>query len=300
MKTRVALHLDTLSCGAENEHGSEPYIWPIMITDEGGIPRVHTPTEEWAAKVLTSEMRAGQSVPIPAGMDLSLVEVFDDKAAALAVMIVILFEKDSTPHHGSVAVLHRVEEISLDFVQQHLAECRQSSGNRGDLRNMLATGITQGVTAKEGLSYYERITTWASSGGFDDSIGLDLWTFSAQGLATRNFSFSLDSLSERFSLTATLQVSNLPTPLCQAQRDEVERAEAVVKSIQTQRELLQTQLHHATPQQKSGIIAQIKRLAEVDEPAAEAALAQAKAALAACLDRFGAGTHSPVEPAVFG
>ena len=72
MPTHVALHLGCLTCGAENEHGPEPYIWPLMIADETGIPFIRTPTPEWAAKVLASEMTAGQSIPIPDGMDGTL------------------------------------------------------------------------------------------------------------------------------------------------------------------------------------------------------------------------------------
>jgi hypothetical protein len=41
--------------------------------------------------------------------------------------------------HGSIAVLRHIEERSLAFVNDHLSECRQSSGERGDLRNMLVT-----------------------------------------------------------------------------------------------------------------------------------------------------------------
>jgi hypothetical protein len=56
------------------------------------------------------------------------------------------------------------------------------------------------------------------------------------------------------------------------------------------RSMLQTQLHHATPQQKPAIVAQITRPLEVDMPAA-------KAALKRCLDRFG-HPHGPTESPV--
>ena len=69
--------------------------------------------------------------------------------------------------------------------------------------------------------------------------------------------------------------------------------------LQTQRQLLQDQLHHATPQQKSGIIAQIKHIAEVDLPPAEAALAAAQAALQACLAHHGPAVV-PTQPVAIG
>ena len=45
---------------------------------------------------------------------------------------------------------------------------------------------------------------------------------------------------------------------------------------------LQSQLQHATPQQKSGIIAQIKNIGEVQIPAAQANVDKANAALKRC------------------
>lgn len=51
MKTRVALRLHSLRCIEETEHGSEPYLWPVMITHETGAPRMQVPTSDWAAKV---------------------------------------------------------------------------------------------------------------------------------------------------------------------------------------------------------------------------------------------------------
>jgi hypothetical protein len=298
MQTKVALHLDTLSCAEETEHGSEPYIWPIMIADEVGIPQIHVPTAQWEAKVLTNEMRAGQSVAIPPGMDLNLAHLFDDKAAGLIVVIVALFEKDASLQHGSVALIRHIEERSLLFVRERLTDCRQRSGDRGDLRQMLVSRLNPGQAENDALTTSELIKTFLKPGGFDDPVGLTVWTLSGQALTTRNISFDLSAPSERFTLTGTMEVSDVLPPRCQAERDAAARALAVVKSLQTQRALLQAQLHHATPQQKAAIVAQITRLAEVDQPAAELALAEADAALQACLDRFGRGTHGPIDPPV--
>jgi hypothetical protein len=298
MQTKVALHLNTLNCGAENEHGSEPYIWPIVIADETGIPQLHVPTTQWAAKVLVNEILAGQSVTIPPEMSLDLAHVLNDKAAGLIVLLVALFEKDSSPLHGSVAVLRHIEERSLAFVRDHLTECRQSSGERGDLRQMLVTRFDLAGAETDALNYLERLGVTVSPGGFDDSVGFTVWTLSGPALAPRYISFNLDSSSERFTLTGYIQLTDLPVSLCQAERDRLAQAEAVVKSLQTQRELLQTQLHHATPQQKPAIVAQITRLSEVDMPAAEAALTDAEVALKRCLDRFD-HPHGPTEsPAI--
>ena len=211
MPTKVALRLDSLSCVVESEHGSEPYIWPIMIAEELGIPHMRTPAAQWAAEILANEMSAGQSVLVPAGMDVDLAHEFEDAERSLVVLIVALFEKDSSPRHGSIAVLRHIEEHSLLFVRERLAECRQSSGERNDLRQALIRQLDVGKAERDALSLTDRLTTHLSSGGFDDSIGFTVWTLSGQALATRDISFALDSPSERFTLTGTLQLSIQPT-----------------------------------------------------------------------------------------
>src|SRR6185503_12170552 len=99
--------------------------------------------------------------------------------------------------------------------------------------------------------------------------------------------------TEQFTLGANLKVSFVLPSRCQAEQDAVAHAQAVVDGLHSQRASLQQMLHHATPQQKPGIIANITRIAEVDLPAAEAALAQAQAALDSCLATFG-GPGSPI------
>lgn len=296
MPTKVALRLNTLTCNEETEHGSEPYIWPIVIADQTGFPFpfLYVPAAEWAAKVLVNDIQAGQSVAIPPAMSQALEHVFDNKAAGLIVLIVALFEKDASPMHGSIAVLRHIEERSLAFVKDHLTECRQSSGERGDLRNMLASRFDLAGAETGALSYLEQFGVFLTPGGFDDSVGFTVHTLSGAALAPRNISFALDSSSERFTLTGSIQLSDLPVQLCQAERAAVAHAVAVVQGLRTQRQILQTQLHHATPQQKPAIVAEIKRIGEL-MPAADAALAEAEAALKACLGRFDQPTHGPVE-----
>lgn len=289
MKTRVALRLKSLRCITEAEHGSEPYLWPIMITQETGAPRMHVPTQEFQARVLANEMAAGQSVPIPAGMDLNFAEVFDNKATGLVVFVIMLFEKDNLTHKGRVAACRHVEEKSLEIVGQKLAECRQSSGERADLTNALIDRLDIGSAVKDAMSYLEIGTAYSLPGGFDDAIGIILWTLSGDAFVPRDISFDVRSSSERFLLEARLEIAISLPPVCQNERDAAAHALAVVKGLQGQRASLQTQLHHATPQQKAGIIAAIKRINEVELPPAQAALAQAETALSVCLSAHDIG-----------
>lgn len=294
MPTKVALELDTLSCIGETEHGSEPYIWPIMIAEEGGGTSLQVPHDDFAAKVLASEMSAGQSIAIPQGMDSFLFRTFNDASAGLVVLLVALFEKDASPRHGSIAVLRHIEDRSLLFVQDRLAECRQNSGQRDDLRNALVVRFDLAGAETDALSITEQAVTAILPGGFDDSIGFVVFTFSGPALVSRSMSFPLNRGSDRFTLTGRLHLSTVLPPRCQAERDAVAQAKAVVGSLRHQREILQEMLHHATPQQKPAIIDQIVRINQVDLPPAEAALAQAEAALRACEELFH-GIHGPIE-----
>lgn len=296
MKTRIALRLKTLKCVEETEHGSEPYLWPIMITHETGAPRMIVPTSDFAANVLKDEMQAGQTIAVPAGMDLNFVEVFENKSAGLAVFVIVLFEKDNVPRHGRIAALHHVEDKALELVTERLAECRQSSGERIDLTNELIDRLDLETAVKNELSYLEIATAYSLPGGFDDALGIIVWTLSGQALAPRDITFDLRQSSERFLLSARLEVSiTLPDP-CQSERDAAAHALAVVKGLQGQRAALQSQLHHATPQQKAAIVAQIVKINEVDLPPAEAALAQAEAALKTCVDIHNNLGGSVVDP----
>jgi hypothetical protein len=139
------------------------------------------------------------------------------------------------------------------------------------------------------MSYLEMGTAYSLPGGFDDALGITVWTLSGQALAPRNIEFDLRQPSERFLLTAKLEVTISLPAVCQNERVAVEHARAVVNGLQGQRAALQQQLHHATPQQKPGLIAAIKRINEVDLPPAEAALAEAETALAVCLSAHDIG-----------
>jgi hypothetical protein len=259
------------------------------------VANLRAPTDEFAARVLASGMRAGQSLTIPGGMDLPLAHVFDDRTAALVVLIVALFEKDNSPRHGSIAVLRHMEQRAVAFVAGRLAECRDSSGRRVDLRNAYSAGLDLAGAETAALSIAERIKVGVSLRGFDDSLGLDFITFSGQALANRDVTFDLSNGDNRFSLSATLELSGVLPTLCSRESDAVAQAEAVVKGLQLRRLSLQKSLQTAAPQNKPALVDLINQITDVELPAAEAAVADARAALQACLDRFtGAPTLRPL------
>ncbi len=300
MNTTVSLKLLSLRCMKESEGGSEPYIWPMMITHEDGAPILHVPTVDWAVKVLANDMKAGDSVAVPPEYSFSLGQSFDDKSKALVVFVVVLFERDALPRHAILKVLRYIEEKATALVTEKLVECRQSSGERIDLRNALVDRLDLLGVVKDDLSYLETVTTLGTPGQYDDPIGLTFWTLAGAALKNRNIDFDLSSSStapsDQFTLTAQLNVRIILPDKCAAQRAAFTHAQDVVKGLQGQREMLQIQLHHATPQEKSAIVAAINNV-NAQLPAAEAALAQAKAALDACLAIEG-GFGTNVGPAM--
>lgn len=291
MPTGVAWKLDRLTCIKETEHGSEPYLWPIIIAEEGGRLQVAMPVPEYAAVPLAFEMHAGQSVTLPAGMDSTLTVLFENRANALVVLVVALFEMDASPRKGSRAVLSYIQEKAMEFVSSHLSECRQANGERGDLRNELAVPLDLASAETDALEVSEIADTLRKPGRFDDSVGFAFWTFSGAGLVGRGLDIALDSNTERFRLISSLQVNTVLPDRCRAQRDAVTQAKARVSGLHGMRAGLQQMLHHATPQQKPQIVAAIENV-EAQIPAAEAALAAAEQALKSCQDTF----SPPVPP----
>jgi len=285
MPTGVAWKLDRLICIKETEHGSEPYLWPIIIAEEGGSLQVAMPVPEYAAVPLAFEVHAGQSVPLPAGMDSTLTVLFENRANVLLVLVVVLFEKDASPLKGSLAVLKHIQEKAMEFVSSHLSECRQVNGDRGDLRNQLALRFDLAGAETDALEVREIANTLRKPGRFDDSVGLAFWTFSGSGLVGRGLDIALDSNTERFTLISSMQVSTVLPDRCRAQRDAVTQAKARVSGLHGMRAGLQQMLQHATPQQKPQIIASMENV-EAQIPAAEAALAAAEQALKSCQDTF--------------
>ena len=78
-------------------------------------------------------------------------------------------------------------------------------------------------------------------------------------------------------------------PVCQNERDAAAQALAEVQGLRGQRPLSRHNCITRRLSRKPGIIAAIKRINEVELPPAEAALAQAEAALATCLSAHDIG-----------
>lgn len=74
---------------------------------------------------------------------------------------------------------------------------------------------------------------------------------------------------------------------CQAELDAVNAAQTALQSLELRVQGLQSELQHATPQEKSGIVAEIRDLTESKIPWEKTQLAEAEAALSKCRHSLG-------------
>ena len=84
---------------------------------------------------------------------------------------------------------------------------------------------------------------------------------------------------------------------CQAELDAVNAAQSALQGLQLRVQSLQSELQNATPQEKSGIVAEMRDLTENQIPWAKAKLDSAEAALKKCQHSFGILTTPSPPPA---
>lgn len=90
-----------------------------------------------------------------------------------------------------------------------------------------------------------------------------------------------------------------PVPLnrCQAELDAVNAAQSALQGLEIRVQSLQSQLQNATPQEKSGIVTEIRDLTENQIPWAKTKLDSAEAALKKCQHSLGILTGPSPSPA---
>ncbi len=118
----------------------------------------------------------------------------------------------------------------------------------------------------------------------DRLIGNDLGFFQDPTPASFRLNFTDDS-AKSYTIQCVLEARTPAINLCQAQVDHVKDAQDLVDSIEARKTTLQAQLQHATPQEKPGIIAEIKEL-NGQLTVATTDLDDARRALQACRDHW--------------
>ena len=269
-----------------SEHGSEPYLWAVMVTHEHGRFSLLTTPFEQARKILRGEMVAGQSLTIPPEVN-SITGAFEDKNAGTVLIFVALSEGDSSQPHATAAAMNAGAGVILQFAKDNLEAIRSTQGPRGDLLNQMIDRFSSVVRNAENadMSILERIATTLGTGGYDDPLGADLWTFSVAAPREVPIQFELSQTGESFRISGSLAVTPGPIDICRGQRDNLIAAQGHVKSLKAALARLAEELHGAHPARPKPLInAEIDRINEVKLPAAELAVSSAEAALRECLD----------------
>jgi hypothetical protein len=103
--------LDRLDCFAEHDESghSEPYIWPLLLRIDDHT--LATPAligslglaDEFARVVVKSEMKRGDSAPIPAGQRGFSLRFDDNLGMNHVIVVVVLMEQDDLPDRAATA-----------------------------------------------------------------------------------------------------------------------------------------------------------------------------------------------------
>ena len=166
---------------------------------------------------------------------------------------------------------------------------RIQTDNYGPLTDAEVTTIQSNVSPRL-RTQSEAISDWDFFRNQDDNIGFTMPSSNiGHGYGHESeikFRFRLPKSrgsARTLTLTqASREAVRLPLSSGKAQRDALKAKNDEISSLQTRKTLLQDQLHHATPQQKSAIIAQITETSELIGQA-EGQIPGLQAALESCL-----------------
>ncbi|QJW90599.1 hypothetical protein HNV11_15015 [Spirosoma taeanense] len=298
MATDAIVTLERLRCIRESDGSghSEPYIWPVLIWIDTTNGQVNTADLVLgnARIVIDHDMRAGQVVLIPSSVNTLRVRFTDDPQRFTFIISVVLWENDETPEDAMRAGFKAYTSELRAAIIANLLALQAAQGNPAEEEAVKATiekRVKDKVEAgiKGALTTGQKIRIALGTLNMDDVVGSDSENLGAiSTLATTKpftLAFRNKSGSESYEIEGNLAVKPVPVDLCQAQVDAVKAAQAAVDGVRNEIRQLQAELHDASPQQKPGIIAMIKKLQQDDLADANTALQKAKQALQACRDR---------------
>jgi hypothetical protein len=270
---RVTLRVTELRCLAQSEGsaGSDPYLWLTFfafgaqqVPGQTGPVATITPSYDSFRTGIPDHVQAGQAVVVPpfyatASFDFDLALTGPKLTGAIAV----LMEQDGTPD-GSIALGYGAYAKEIDKQLNDLVTKRIQAGNFGAITDAEIKIIKDAVNAKVQTAVGSNQSFWNLFTDQDDNLGVTFKTFSDDEIQFQYFDFpeiaSADA-SDRFVLSGGISLGPVPTaPVdsCAAQRAAVNAKQAEITGYQVQKEALQNQLQHATPQEKSGIVAEIR------------------------------------------
>jgi hypothetical protein len=308
---RVTLRLTELRCITQSEGsgGSEPYLWVTYFAlgaqplpfQQGPMATI-TPAYDAFRTDFPDGVTAGQVMIIPPFLATASFDIDLEEDHKLVGCIAVLMEEDETPDSsiilGRIAYSKEIDKQLNDLIHQRL-----SSGDFGPVTDDELRSIRAGVQAKVEEAVGSNQTIWNFFTNQDDNLGFTFRGFADSEIQFQYFDFpeiTSDSSSDRFVLSGGLSIGPIPTDpvdLCATQRAAVNAKKNEVASLQGRVTLLQDQLHHATPQQKSAIVAEINATNDLITQA-EGALPALQAALDACQHQHDLGGDVHIDPTI--
>jgi hypothetical protein len=308
---RVTLRLTELRCirQSEGSGGSEPYLWVTYFAfgaqqlpfQTGPIATI-TPAYDAFRTEFANHVEAGEVLTVPPFLAEASFDMDLEAAHTLVGCLAVLMEEDETPQ--SSIVLGRIAySKEIDKQLNELAKKRILEGDLGPITDDEINAIRVAVKAKVEEAIASNQTIWNFFTNQDDNIGFTHRAFTGAEIAFQYFDFpeiGSDDSSDRFVLSGGLSIGPVPTDpvdLCAAQRAALNAKKDEISSLQTRVQLLQNELHHATPQQKAAIVAEIESTnASIGQ--AEAQLPPLQKELDSCIQHHGRHDTVDVDPAI--
>ncbi len=304
MATDVLVTLDRLRCIHESDGTghSEPYIWPVLIWIDTATGSVHVTDVSLgnARIVIDNDMRAGQTVIIPAPVNTLRLRINDTQRITL-ILSVVLWENDETPEKALEAGFRAYSSELQKAVEANLLTLRAAQGDpdaEKAVRDVIEKRVKDKVESsiKDALSTSQKLRIGLGTLNMDDVVGSDSESLGAVGqtASTKAFSlaFSNKSGSESYEILGNLDIKPVPVDLCQTQVNAVRAAQRAIDDINNRIHSLQEELQTASPLAKPQLIALIQQERQELAPAT-VVLQKAKQALQACRDH---PTNQPVTP----
>jgi hypothetical protein len=268
---RVTLRLTELRCITQTEGsgGSEPYLWVTyfafgaqQLPFQTGPMATITPAYDAFRTEFPDNIEAGDVRIIPPFLAEASFDMDLEAAHNLVGCLVVLMEEDETPH--SSIVLGRIAySKEIDAQLNALLTKRILAGDFGPITEDEIEAIRVAVKTKVEEAVMSNQPIW-SVFGQDDNIGFTHRGFMDSEIAFQYFDFPeivSDDSSNRFVLSGGLSIGPVPThpvDLCAPERIALKTTKDEITSLQARVMLLQNELHHATPQQKAAIVAEIE------------------------------------------
>jgi hypothetical protein len=248
-----------------------------------------------ARVVIKDNMRAGEVADIPASVGVLRVRMDDNQNVRQLLLAVALWENDDTPEAAMRKGFQAfVSELGLAIADNLLAlNAAQTPEDRQPIIDAIKARVRSKVESaiRNGLTGTQKVRVALGLLNLDDIISSDFASFpTLPALQTFGLSFASDEAprpKNRYTINGSLRGVPVVVDPCAAQVAQVREAQAAVDGIENEIRSLQAQLRGQGPPgepplPKAFIIAEIRRIRAEELPPAEAALDDARAALAAC------------------